>query len=965
MQITPYHAKYFAHELTKRNSSNSLQKLAPALLDAQVDLNPHQVDAALFAFQSPLSKGAILADEVGLGKTIEAGIVISQKWAERKKKILIIVPSNLRKQWNQELRDKFFLQSVILETASFNQEIKKGNLNPFDQEPIVICSYHFVRTKEHNIAQVHWDLVVIDEAHRLRNVYKPGNKIANAVKRAVSHSPKVLLSATPLQNSLLELYGLVSMIDDYTFGDLKSFKHQFSRQVENDGFDDLKKRLEPVCKRTLRRQVLEYIKFTNRLAITQEFYPSPAEQKLYDLVSFYLQRDNLYALPASQRQLMTLILRRLLASSSFAIAGTLEALAVKLEGMERLQDGPNDTESLISEDFETYDVLCDEWTDDESDEEAGRSLFQKQEKHYSPEDIEYIHQEISYLNELKTLARSIRRNSKGDVLQTALKKGFSEIERLGGKKKAIIFTESRRTQEYLCNILEQTEFRGRVVLFNGMNNDPLSREIYRKWLKKNQGSDRISGSKSADMRAAIVDWFRDEAVIMIATEAAAEGINLQFCSIVVNYDLPWNPQRIEQRIGRCHRYGQQHDVVVVNFLNKNNAADQRVYELLSEKFKLFSGVFGASDEVLGSIESGVDFEKRIARIYQECRTPDEIQAAFDALQEDLEDQIGDRLQSTRRTLLESFDEEVHEKLRVNLLESRDHITKYENWLWRITQYYLEPFARFNDDAHSFTLIQNPFPDEPIHSGPYRIGRAVDDANIYRIGHPLAQKIITRCKAEILPVKELVFNYTGACLKISILEPLIEKSGWLEASSLTIHSFETEDHVLLCGISDDGSNLEAEQCRRLFSLPATMADSNLFNTDKGVNERLLQMSHEMETEILQNNSARNGEFFDTEMEKLDKWAEDVKNSLEIELKALDKEIKFRKTEARKILNLEDKVKAQRHIKDMEKRRSALRTNLFQAQDDVDNRKETLIEEIEARLSQRIEQENLFLIRWRIV
>src|SRR5206468_9785394 len=148
-------------------------------------------------------------------------------------------------------------------------------------------------------------------------------------------------------------------------------------------------------------------------------------------------------------------------------------------------------------------------------------------------------------------------------------------------------------------------------------------------------------SPTADMRAALVDRFRSTAKIMIATEAAAEGINLQFCSMVVNYDLPWNPQRIEQRIGRCHRYGQQHDVVVINFLNQANAADQRVFQLLSEKFKLFEGVFGASDEVLGAIESGVDFEKRIAGIYQRCRKPDEIQTAFDQLQLDLGLQINE------------------------------------------------------------------------------------------------------------------------------------------------------------------------------------------------------------------------------------------------------------------------------------------------------------------------------------
>ncbi len=201
--ITEYHAKYYAYELTRRCPADSLQKLAASLSDAQVDLNPHQIDAALFAFKSPLSKGAILADEVGLGKTIEAGIILSQKWAERTRKLLIIVPSSLRKQWSQELLDKFFLPSFIIETASFKQEIKKGNLNPFERNDIVICSYNFARLKDVYISQVKWDLVVIDEAHRLRNVYKPTNKIANAIKNSVNHAPKVLLTATPLQNSLL------------------------------------------------------------------------------------------------------------------------------------------------------------------------------------------------------------------------------------------------------------------------------------------------------------------------------------------------------------------------------------------------------------------------------------------------------------------------------------------------------------------------------------------------------------------------------------------------------------------------------------------------------------------------------------------------------------------------------------------------------------------------------------------
>ena len=135
-----------------------------------------------------------------------------------------------------------------------------------------------------------WDLVVIDEAHRLRNVYRPDNRIARGLKTALANTPKVLLTATPLQNSLMELYGLVSIIDDYTFGDAKSFRSQYARLAEDGQFDDLKARLKPVCHRTLRRQVVEYVRYTNRIPITQEFVPTEQEQALYDMVSDYLRR---------------------------------------------------------------------------------------------------------------------------------------------------------------------------------------------------------------------------------------------------------------------------------------------------------------------------------------------------------------------------------------------------------------------------------------------------------------------------------------------------------------------------------------------------------------------------------------------------------------------------------------------------------------------------------------------------
>src|SRR5438132_737527 len=234
----------------------------------------------------------MLADEVGLGKTIEAGLVLSQKWAERKRKLLVITPANLRKQWHQELSEKFFLPCRILESKSYNAAIRSGSFQPFLPNPdaVVICSYQFARSKASDVANTVWDLVVIDEAHRLRNVYKPSNVIANILKNALASSPKLLLTATPLQNSLLELFGLVSFIDEQVFGGLQSFKEQFSNASQEQVFDALKRRLKPVCHRTLRRQVIAYIPYTRRLPLVEVFTPEASEHRLYDAVPEYLRR---------------------------------------------------------------------------------------------------------------------------------------------------------------------------------------------------------------------------------------------------------------------------------------------------------------------------------------------------------------------------------------------------------------------------------------------------------------------------------------------------------------------------------------------------------------------------------------------------------------------------------------------------------------------------------------------------
>lgn len=955
-RITPHQAKYFAYELSKQSPSNTVDKFASTLANVQavIDLNPHQIDAALFAFRSPLSKGAVLADEVGLGKTIEAGILLAQKWAERKRKLLVIAPATLRKQWSQELLDKFFIPSTILEKKSFDQQIKDGNLNPFHQkDAVIICSYQFIRSKEAYVKQMNWDLVIIDEAHRLRNVYKPTNKVGNAIKDAIADAPKILLTATPLQNSLLELYGLVSIIDEHTFGDLKSFKEQFVGIQDSEDFQALKDRLKTICQRTLRRQVLEYINYTNRIPLTQEFYPTAEEQKLYDLVSDYLQREKLYALPNAQRKLMTLILRKLLASSTFAISGTLDVLSQRLQDIVDAQKQANDPieVEVIAPDLEASEEIEEEW-DDDSEAKEFTTL--------TPEQCEEVRHEKALIDEFRKLASSIQKNSKGEVLLHALKKGFVKLKELGAAQKAVIFTESTRTQQYLLKILEESEYKGKVVLFNGSNSDPRSKEIYKKWIQKYQGTDKITGSPSADMRAALVECFKNEAVILIATEAAAEGINLQFCSLIANYDLPWNPQRIEQRIGRCHRYGQKHDVVVVNFLNKANAADQRVYELLDQKFKLFDGVFGASDEVLGTLESGLDFEKKIWEIYQKCRTPEQIEFEFNALQGELEENISSRLSDTKRKLLENFDEEVQEKLKIGKLKAEEALSRFEAWLWQITRYYLTDYAEFKGDENNFTLIKNPFPSENIHRGPYRTGKNVEDANLYRVGHPLAQKVIESCKDLETKSSEIIFNLTKSGRKITALEAFIGSSGYMSVDHYQIRSVENEDYILPSVVDDKNIQLDADMVAKLMTLPAVFVEIESVSLPEPLKTNIDVRI----TEIKKDAVIRNASYYDEESEKLDLWADDKQATFKSELKEYDDEIKALKKQARNAANLPEKLELEKKRRTLEKKRDEAWKQYDVASKQINEQKDSLIDELGKRLQQQTELTNLFKVRWKI-
>ena len=942
--FTAHHSKYFATQLTLKRPSHSIDSLASSLSGAKVDLNPHQIDAALFAFRSPLSNGVLLADEVGLGKTIEAGIVISQLWAERKRNILLILPASLRNQWLSELDEKFYIKSMILESKNYYKMKKEGKLNPFKQKDlIVLCSYNFAAQKTDDISSMNWDLVVMDEAHRLRNVYKTSNVMGNKLKEALSSKRKLLLTATPLQNSLMELYGLVSIIDDHVFGDVKTFKDMYIN-VESEDIRNvfLKSRLQQFCKRTLRKQVVEYVSYTKRIPLLHEYSPTKEEEDLYNAVADYLKNKYLYALPNSQRKLMTTILWKLLASSSFAISGTLESLIRRLKLMLDGIDG-----ELKLDDYDTLEEMFDEWTDEEYND--------KQDLLANREGID---EELQLLMKHLKLAENIKINAKGENLLIALDKGFTKAAELGAKRKAVIFTESRRTQTYINTLLINNGYDGDIVLLNGSNSDESSKEIYKSWLLRHKGEDVVSGSKQADMKAAIVEEFKGRASILIGTEAAAEGINLQFCSLVVNYDMPWNPQRIEQRIGRCHRYGQKNDVVVLNFLNIKNNADKLVYELLDQKFKLFDGVFGSSDEVLGSIESGVDFEKRITNIYQTCRNADEIKAAFDEIQLELEEQIKAKMTSTRQALLENFDEEVSKRLKYCSDEADISVSKYETWLFSLVK---------AEEANNIKVLSNSrfYYQKPEYEGSYNLNWKQSELlqdHFFRKEHPLSIALIDRSLKRTLQPAVINFNYSNSNHKISFIDNLKTNGGWLMVDKLIHDSFELQEHLLLACCTDDGTIFDQELSEKLLSLDGSYQSDITIDLKPAL---LNEIQESLFQRKFQEIKKSDFDYYKEECDKLDSWTDDLKDGLEREIKLLEREIAELKKTRGAASTLEEAVDIKKQISLLEKKRHNKIRNLYAEYEKIDFRNEELQKNVEKQLKSKSKIEQIIIIKWKII
>ena len=625
----------------------------------------------------------------------------------------------------------------------------------------------------------------------------------------------------------------------------------------------------------------------------------------------------------------------------------------ELESANQTHELPNpDTDIIEDEDIlETYkeeaedmDIEITSGISNKVDDVAIKDLH-----HYTIELEKYIE-----------LWEQITEDSKAKALLQAIDTAYIELDNLWGKRKVLIFTESRRTQDYLFDYLSQHWFEDKVVCFNGDNNSPQSRAIYKDWKKEYEWTRYFSWSKSSDTRAALVEYFKHHAEILIATESASEWVNLQFCSLLVNYDLPWNPQRVEQRIWRCHRYGQEFDVLVMNLINTANRADERVFELLNSKLELFEGLFWASDSVLWALESGVDIEKKIFEIYQTCRTKEEIDTAFDAIQLEKQEEVQDKLSHTKEKIIDRFDEDVARRLKDKKQQSELMLNELQLALYTLVLLTLWNKAK-EIDANTLHIqaTEQAFPD-----GIYWFDTKKNNDYILRTNDALWLYMTTRAKWLNIEPHEIVFDLHTHTSRISSLEAYQWRSWWMQVQCLTINAYNDEQYLIHSCIDDTGEVIDEEIASKMFRIIWTQ--SHAIDVPEDVSMKLKARYIELLTWIKSQSRVQNEKHFDAEMDKLDHRAEDLKTSLEKQQKKLKSEIRQLKKDVKgSTPTLQEKIALQRKIKNKEKRLSQLRRELHQLEDQIEAKKDTLIDDIESRLDANCNVEELFTIRWHVV
>ena len=872
----PIHRRYHAEELVRLRRASEKRRYVAAQRRGRVDPNPHQIEAVMFALERIPQGGCILADEVGLGKTIEAGLVVAQLLAEGTSRVLIIVPRPLLGQWQAELRDLFGIDAR--DASDDNVDVAAAG--------VFIAGREFAGGERgfRRLQQAPpFELFLIDEAHEVfagihrrydkDGVYNEASPYAHTAHRVRAlmgngMAPVLLLTATPMQNSLDELWALVQYIDrtGTLLGDKPTFDQLFKASAGGGGSEsngagveqaaELQRRLRRVVKRTLRRQAMPYLDrpFVGRQAKLFAYRMSAAEKALYDDVTGYLLEPDLAAFSGRARQLQVIGFLRRMASSKAALAASLKGVAARLQ---RMRQGDPAEEAADLDDLEDEPDPAPTTADDAAPVPA------------SPPrpDVAQIAEELDRVQNFIRRAETLPDDTKAEGLVEVVRE---LLDRPSDRRKVLIFTESLTTQDYLRDLLvEKTTLNEQdITLFRGVNDSPRAAEALRIWREEEDAETprHLRASLAVAVRLALVHEFATRSSVMIATEAGAKGLNLQFCDTIVNYDLPWNPQRIEQRIGRCHRYGQQRDVTVINFLAEDNQAQVLTFDILSSKLDLFGKVLDMSDVVLQTPRSdssaalasalGPDFQAQVRRIWERARTIDDVEAELRQLRDTLEERRRDLDRTHERTVglieqrLDASVRQVFDRIQRELAPA---LAELDGELKAVLCAYLDAqgIAWGESERAGRRLLHfgasSRLPVPFAEGGSVVLGGALGlaGADPLHVGHPLVQAAVASAREDCAGQYRVRFRLNATAPKA--LRTRRGSRGRLALTRIRYEGFEPEERLRVTAVFDDAEVLRpAEAALELLRQPcediaesATPLEITDAHLDEVVDEELFE------------------------------------------------------------------------------------------------------------------------------
>ncbi len=850
MVLTPYHARYYAALLSQRWPGRSLERYLPALLSATIDLHPHQIDAALFASRSQFQKGVILADESGLGKTIEAGIVLLQTAIEGKNNLLVLCPANQLTHWQQELESKFGLMQVGLDTVGW-------------ESGVVILSYQSAYNQIGSLATIAWDLCVLDQAHTLANASLSEKAIADSLYSTLLGIPKLLLTASPMQNSLLDLYYLIRFIDETAWGGTPELFRQ--RYLQSDQLkEELQARAQLVCQRTLKSQALTMPQI-KRVVRTIVVLPSEAEDSLSQLLSAYFHRPYLAAFPKIPEHRIRLVFWKLLASSPAALHDALQ------KPLKRLQN------------------------------------------------IQGAYNELQELTTIAETALNIKATARSQILLQTLPEVFSQLEQSKRPLKAVLFSENKATLAYLHQVLISHSYNS--VVYKG--------ESQLRAFRTNKG-----------------------AQIML-TGNSAVGLDLSFCPLVINYDLPWNVQKLEERISCCHRYGQKHEVMVINFIDPANRAEKRLYKLLNRKLQMFDDVFGASHTVLGQIADSPltnDEDEQSENIWPEPAKQAEIQQSLKKAQNDL---------------LAHFDHEVQARFAGYGEKVAPAISQLDNMLWQIICYKLHNQATIFDDKRQLALKKSPYKDLHLNRTFFGMDKALPRGERLTLHHPLVRRVLRDCL-------DGDFSYGTIVLQAGddFSSGMSGELGLWRIHCLSHLNYRTD--LLLCSLS--GQNiLSHEQCVNLLQLKpishsGAMNERECENKDSfrpaSCSAKLAELAATGMAGLRQQMALQQGELLQERQKQLGQWADDEAAALQLPQQALLQQISQLQKQLKDSSDFAQRLSVNKRLVKLDRERISREEEILYQQAEVTQKQRTLTSRAVAEFSARFWEELMFVVNWQV-